>query len=108
MSHDLPGPHLGISGNEGLRLGTVSGTPLGENAERETMPLCSRGHAKRYRVWRSRSWGSKTHGTTALTPWQGRNGYGEMGGPSLGRGNSISKDAGLRSLLCVEGTLPSA
>lgn len=39
----------------------------------------------------------------------GRNGYGEVGGPILGRGNSIGKGAELRSLLlCVEGTLPSA
>ena len=33
---------------------------------------------------------------------------GKVGGPISGRGNSISKDAELRGLLCVQGTLPSA
>lgn len=46
-----------------------------------------------------------SHCTDSLT---GRNGYGKVGRPVLGRRIRISKDAELRGLLCVEGPLSTA
>lgn len=46
-----------------------------------------------------------SHCTDSLT---GRNGFRKVGGPVLGRRTRISKDAELRGLLCVEGTLSTA
>lgn len=57
-------------------------------APRRCLPKC-------YKVWRRKHCSPgvrrcQSNGTDSLA---GRNGSAEVGGPSLGRGNSISKDA---------------